>query len=43
MYRDGNQPDLRDHPTLSVMVDRATLIGVRVLDGSCFHAKRGDP
>jgi hypothetical protein len=41
MYRDGVMPDLRDHPTLSVMVDGATLIGVRVLDGSCFHANRG--
>jgi hypothetical protein len=43
LYRDGELPDFRDHPDLSVVVDGAVLIGVRVLQGSCFHAEQRRP
>jgi hypothetical protein len=43
LYRDGVLPDPDDHPDLSVRVDGATLIGVRVLEGSCFHAEARRP
>ena len=39
LYRDGALPDSRDDPDLSVIVDGATLIGVRVLEGSCQRAR----
>jgi hypothetical protein len=43
LYRDGALPDFRDHPDLSVVVDGAVLIGVRVLQGGCFHVEQRRP